>query len=102
MLSSVYSVVASRTTKYENYLETVGFESYTFKASISHAINLYTNILKRRGLIAHMVPLTQLGAKHTEGVKLHHIHSKTHWSSHGKSHSLFLLLINELLLVLKC
>ena len=63
------SVVASRTTKYENYLETVGFESYTFTASVSHAINLYTNILKRRGLIAHMVPLTQLGAKHTEGVK---------------------------------
>ena len=39
--ASVYSVVANRTTKYENYLETVGFESYTFTASVSHAINLY-------------------------------------------------------------
>ena len=83
MLSSVYSVVASRTTKYENYLETVGFcynqshriymymcicQSYTFTASVSHAINLYTTISKRRGLIAHMVLLTQLGAKYTEGV----------------------------------
>ena len=64
---TVKRIVANRTTKYKNYLETVVLlqpvsymymcicQSYTFTASVSHAINLYTNISKRKGLIAHMV-----------------------------------------------